>query len=260
MARITAYILGGAAGAYLLAALGLFIIQRDILYHPTPVLAHDYPVEVVASGGDQVRIIVLNEGQEQALIYFGGNGESALRSAQWMEGMLPQHTVYLMNYPGFGGSEGEPTEAALFAAADVLFEQVVKRHNRISIAGRSLGTGVSAYLASKHDQIDRLVLITPYDSIEQLAAARYPMFPVHWLLLDRFDSAKRAPKITAPTLLVAASDDRVVPFGSTKRLLQAFSPGLASLVVIPNTNHVNISDTDAYRENLRRFIGLTPNG
>ena len=93
------------------------------------------------------------------------------------------------------------------------------RHSQITVIGRSLGSGIATYLASQRP-VSRLLLITPYDSIANVAAGRLPMFPVHWLLLDKYESWRYAPQITAPTRILAAEHDDVIPRLHTDALLR----------------------------------------
>jgi hypothetical protein len=98
---------------------------------------------------------------------------------------------------------------------------------------------------------DSLVLITPYDSLAALAAGQFPFFPVRRLLLDKFESRRYAPKITAPTRLIAAQDDDVIPFASTQSLFEHFPKTLATLTVIPGVGHNSISESPDYIPLLR---------
>jgi pimeloyl-ACP methyl ester carboxylesterase len=71
----------------------------------------------------------------------------------------------------------------------------------------------------------------------ELAAQRFPYLPVSWLLVDKFESWKYAAQVTAPTLLIAAEHDEVIPAASTARLYARFKPGTAALKVLPGTSH-----------------------
>jgi pimeloyl-ACP methyl ester carboxylesterase len=146
-----------------------------------------------------------------------------------------------MHYRGYGGSSGTPSEKAFFADALALFDKVHASHFEIDVVGRSLGSGVAVYLASQRP-VERLVLVTPFDSLQEIAAALFPFFPVRWLLLDRFESWKYAPQVSAPTLIIAAGHDEVVPRASTELLRSRFKPGLATFEIVPNT----ISNSSAY--------------
>jgi len=105
------------------------------------------------------------------------------------------------------------------------------------VIGRSLGSGVAVYVASQRQQVRRLVLVTPFDSLAAVAAHHYPFLPVRWLLLDRFNSAEYASSVTAPTLILAAGRDEVVPNTSTEALRSRFKTGLVLYQVINGATH-----------------------
>ena len=99
------------------------------------------------------------------------------------------------------------------------------------------------HVASRRS-VARLVLVTPFDSLENVAARHYPFFPVRLLLRDRYDSVKLAPLVAAPTLIVAAERDEIVPSSSAKSLHAAFRQGVAILVMVPGTSHNTVSHAD----------------
>lgn len=199
-----------AGGIYLLLCLLLFLFQRQMLYLPqyTHVSASSTDFSLRSEGVD-LRGWRVNPGQEQALLYFGGNAESVgyqrERFAQW----FPQHTIYLIAYRGYGASGGSPSEAALKADALALYDQIAPQHRRIDLLGRSVGSGVALHLAARRE-VGRLALITPYDSLVAVARRHYPMFPVNWLLRERFDTAADAAQIRSPTLLLIARHDEII--------------------------------------------------
>ncbi len=92
----------------------LYLGQRGLLYHPEATwLVKQSPDFELSRDGVKLRGWVVNPGQPKALLYFGGNGErvedTRAELAQW----LPDRTIYVVPYRGYGASEGEPTEAAL---------------------------------------------------------------------------------------------------------------------------------------------------
>jgi uncharacterized protein len=98
--------------------------------------------------------------------------------------------------------------------------------------------------------VARLVLVTPYDSISALAAQQFPVFPVKLLLTDKFESFRYAPQVTAPTTVVAAEHDEVIPRASSELLYSRFKPGIARYVMIPAAGHNTISDSPMYLPSL----------
>jgi pimeloyl-ACP methyl ester carboxylesterase len=187
----------------------------------------------------------------KAVIYLGGNGEDVSASLPLLDAAFPDHALHLLHYRGYTGSTGKPTEQALVADALLLFDRVAATHAEVVLIGRSLGTGVAVQVASQRP-VHKLVLVTPFDSIVGLAARQFPYFPVRWLLEDKYESSRYAPRILAPTLVLAAEYDEVIPAWSTARLLSRFAHGVATQEVIQGTGHNSISASAAYLAALQR--------
>ena len=196
---------------YLLLAGAMFLFQRSLLYYPVP-HQEDIPREEVSFENDGLKLHgwVLNKGRSKALVYFGGNSEAIQNNIVEFESMFENYTVYLVHYRGYGKSEGNPTETGLFSDALAIYDVLQPQYEAISIMGRSLGSGVAVYLASKR-KTEKLILLTPYDSIAEVAQVHYPFIPARYVARDRFESFGYAPQITAPVLMVTAELDRVVP-------------------------------------------------
>jgi pimeloyl-ACP methyl ester carboxylesterase len=160
---------------------------------------------------------------------------------------------YLLHYRGYGGSSGSPSESTLFADALTLFDQVHGQHQNIAVMGRSLGSGIAVYVASLRE-VARLVLITPFDSLQDVAASHFPYLPVHWILRDKFESWRYAPQVTAPTLIVAAESDEIIPRASTELLGTRFRNGVVSYVTIPGASHNSISESPDYLPILKKGL------
>jgi uncharacterized protein len=158
---------------------------------------------------------------------------------------FPNRSLYLMHYRGFGGSSGSPSQEALFSDAQALFDLVREKHDDITIVGRSLGSGVAVYLAGTRE-VSRLILITPFDSMTEIAARQFPFLPVNWLLKDRYESFKYAPHVKAPTQIITAEKDELIPRESSQKLHTSFVPGIATFHIVPGTNHNNISSSPNY--------------
>jgi pimeloyl-ACP methyl ester carboxylesterase len=239
---------------YSAACLFLYLTQRYFIYYPTPESDNSYAIDLRISSGDEtLQVWQLHPGHEQAILYFGGNAEDVAGNAPAFAQAFPDFTVYLVNYRGYGASSGSPTEAGLFADAESLHDRVANHHRIVHLVGRSLGSGVAVHLAAARE-VGRLVLITPYDSIANVASAAMPIFPVKWLLKDRFDSARLAGKLTNPTLALLAEHDRVIPRTSSERLVAAFQPRIVTAVIIPHADHNSIGMMPGYWDRQKRFL------
>src|SRR5271170_2375040 len=204
----------------------LFFFQRSFIYYPQP-SSDNRATTVLPTAAARVLVSVLPKEGPRALIYFGGNAEDVSLNMLSFSVAFPNSAIYLLHYRGYGGSSGRPSEKALFADALTLFDEVHAKHPEVEVVGRSLGSGVAVYLASVRP-VTRLVLVTPFDSLQELAAGQIPYVPVRWLLLDKYESGKYARKVNAPTLIIAAENDEIVPRASSELLLSRFESGLAS--------------------------------
>lgn len=236
---------------YLALCVALAVFQRSLIYFPPPGGLED-PAEtlMLQVPGASLRVSVRPHDGPRALLYFGGNAEDVAQSLPAFSQEFPDRALYLLHYRGYAGSSGKATEEALQSDAEALFDLVHATHREIAVLGRSLGTGVAIRLASRRP-VSRLVLVTPYDSMEELAAGQFPYVPVSWFLRDKFESWRYAPAIRVPTLILMAEQDEVIPAASTRRLATRFNPGVAYLKVLPGVGHNSISGSPKYFEILR---------
>jgi len=229
-----------------------FFAQRSFIYFPQPKSAKDdSPTLTLSVDGERVLVSTRVGTGADAVIYFGGNAEDVSYSLPTLAGAFPERSLFAMNYRGYGGSTGKPSEVALISDALALFDRVHLDHPHIIVIGRSLGSGVAIHIASERS-VERLVLVTPYDSLLAIAASQFRYFPLHSLMLDKFESWRYAPQVTAPTQIIAAENDDVIPYASTKLLYDHLPPSLATLVVIQGVGHNSISESSDYIPALRR--------
>ena len=243
-----------SAVVYLLCLVLLYFLQRNLLYYPVPA-PPDIPRETIGFDNEGLKLHGwrLNKGQSRALVYFGGNSEMISDNILQFESLFKNFTVYLINYRGYGNNDGKPTEAGLFSDALAIYDQIKGWHSSVSLFGRSLGSGVAIYLATKRP-VDQLILLTPYDSIADVGQTHYPIFPVKYLIKDRFDSAKLAPKITAPVLIVTAEFDRIIPIKHAEILRDQLTNTNVVYRMVPGAAHNNVTDYSGYREAIEEFI------
>ena len=243
--------------AYLGLCLLLYTRQRDAVYFPalTRVEAASTDLEL-RSGDTTLRGWVVNPGQRDALVYFGGNAE---RIEHWHERFgqwFGDRSVYLVAYRGYGASDGVPGEEALLTDAVAVYDQIRSRHpdGDIGVVGRSLGTGVAAWVASQRP-VRKLALVTPFDSLAEVGQAHYPWLPVRWLARERYPAAQYLQDYRGEILVLRAGQDSIVPAANTDRLLWAL-PDQAPVRVVefPGLGHVDLADDPGYGEALSGFM------
>ena len=239
---------------YVLLCAYLWLMQRSMMYFPTPP-ADAVPAErlSVRSGHDMLRVFRLNSGRRDAILYFGGNAEDVALNVPAFDDWFRSCTVYLVNYRGYGGSEGAPSEQALYDDARSVYERASGEHERISVIGRSLGAAVATRLATERT-VDRLVLVTPPASFTRLAAELYPVFPTGLLLRDRYDALARAGHIESQVLVLIAERDEIIPPAHSRELAAAIDPARVRTEVITGTGHNTIETSPAYGRALQSFL------
>ena len=251
MSRTLLILVVVAIVVYLAFCVLLFVSQRSMIYYPRPpspaMGASNFTLQ---TDGARLQITAMPRNGPDAVVYFGGNAEDVNFSLPELNAAFPTCAIYLMHYRSYGGSSGKPSEDGLVSDALALFDKIKAEHSNVIVIGRSLGSGVAVHLASMRS-VAGLVLITPFDSLVALAAKQFPYFPVRWLMLDKFESWRYAEKVTAPTLVVAAERDEVIPRSSTEALYARFRAGVATLKVISGTGHNTISESPAYLASLK---------
>lgn len=189
------------------------------------------------------------------ILYFGGNAEEVsylIGESDKLEGW----SLALMNYRGYGLSEGKPGENALFDDALTIYDYFSHRGDvdpeRIIVMGRSLGSGVAVYVAQKR-AVKGLILVTPYDSMTSVAQEKFPCLPVSLLLKHRFDSLSRAPSIKAPLLALVAKEDTIVPPSHAKRLVDKWG-GQRTLEVLEGVDHNTVDLNPLYWKIIKDYL------
>lgn len=251
--RVMSVLVVLAAVLYGGVCLSMYLGQRREIYHPEGTWrVQQAPDLEVVNQGVRLRGWVMNPGQAKALLYFGGNGERIEDSRETLARWFPDRTIYLLPYRGYAASEGKPGEAALVADAMALFDLAAKTHPQIAVIGRSLGSGVAVQLAAKRP-VDRLALVTPFDSLVRVAAGYFPWLPVNALMRERFESWRYVGDIRCPVLVVQAEEDEVIPAARTQALIHAFRPP-PSVQIVADAGHNTVQDHADYRVSLERFL------
>ena len=229
--------------------------QREMIYY-------GWTTTVDAAGTDfelerpdaTLRGWVVNRGRPDPILYFGGNAERIEANREHFSRMFPGRSVYLIAYRGYGASTGEPGETVLVPDALAVFDHVQRLHagQRIAVIGRSLGSGIASQVAAQRP-VERLALVTPFDSMIGAAKAHYPIFPVDWLLNERYESAKALRTFRGPILIVHGGRDEIVPEESTQRLIEML-PVPPNIVRVGDADHNDITTHHVFAESLTMFM------
>ncbi|MCL6417703.1 lysophospholipase [Aestuariirhabdus sp. Z084] len=238
-------LLTGTLG-YVVLCTALYLLQDNLLYFPRDrAITDDRYTLLIPTDAGNTLITSDIKSTGKAILYFGGNAEDVSVNLSAFQRTFPDYSLYLMHYRGYGGSDGSPAEEPIYRDASALYDLVSNNNREIVLIGRSLGSGVATRLAA-HKQPSQLILITPYSSIEDVASERYWIFPVPWLIKDKYLSWRYAQSVTATTSILVADNDTVIPNSSTLKLYDHFPQGLATLHAFENAGHNSISADPKY--------------
>lgn len=221
---------GAVALLYAVAVGALALRQRDLIYLPDGSALS--PEEAGFEGAERIRLRTI-DGETLAgwlkppaegralLLYFHGNA-GALASRARRFGLMTQRGDGLLavEYRGYPGSTGAPSEEGLLRDADAAMSEAVSRGyepGRIVLVGESLGAAAATALAGKR-AVAGLVLESAFLSMRDEAARRFPWAPVSLLLADAWRSDKRIAAVRAPLLQIHGLNDEVVPLEAGQRL------------------------------------------
>ena len=250
-------------------ALGLMAVLpacEDLVYHPVPISAAQdaairtrhpqaQPLEIRAADGVALRGWLLpgSRPDHPLVLYFGGNAEEVswlLDHADAFAGW----DVALVNYRGYGRSDGRPRERDLLADAVAVFDHFARAGapRRVAVVGRSLGSAVATYVASQRP-VTCVVLIAPFDSASAVGQDAVPFVPVSRVIGNVYDAAPLAPAIRAPLRVIVASHDTIVTRERSKRLFDAWG-GHKEWVTIDGAGHNDIQAHRSYWNAIQSFL------
>lgn len=243
----------------------MYFMQDSLLFHPQPlneiqrkaIAARFAGVEEIVLQGDGARLHAWHvKGQlaKPLVIYFGGNAEDVSWMIESARSRTPGVGWLLVSYRGYGGSDGAPSEETISADALRWYDHAVKDLGaaRVIAFGRSLGSGAAVFLASQR-KVDAVVLVTPFDSLVEVAKHHYPYLPVSLMLRHRFDSARLAPKLAMPLLCLAAERDDVIPAAHARRLYEAWG-GPKRWILLDGAGHNSTDGAAAFWPGIAAFL------
>jgi fermentation-respiration switch protein FrsA (DUF1100 family) len=220
---------------YAMTVTVLWAFQRDLMYFPNgaPRVPPSFyemlgGVEEVsfttADGLELVAWYAPAPANRPTVVMFPGNGGS-LRGERYRLKHFKdaQMGALMVGYRGYSGNDGTPTEEGLYADARAALDWLERggvANTSIVLYGISLGTGVATKMAAERE-FAALVLEAPYTSTVDVAAFRFPIVPVGWLMEDRFESLGRIRTITEPLLVMHGDRDYTIPQRFGRRLFEA---------------------------------------
>jgi uncharacterized protein len=234
-------------GLYLTLCGLLFAFQRSLIFPAPKELMPAKGMEKVDVPGATFFLWTRVEGEGPVVVHFHGNGEQVAYLG-WLALAWAERGVSFVavEYPGYPGTTGGPSEDGLIEASEAALKHLTTAlkidRSRIVLEGQSVGTGVAVALAAR-GWGTKLMLLSPYTSLPDVAAKAFSFVPVRLLMRDRFDSESRAGDVKIPTLIIHGTRDEVIPFELGERLSKAISG--ARFVSVEGAGHNDLWDREA---------------
>jgi len=215
---------------YFLVTLGLYIFQRNLLYHPVENNYYGDKLsvnieKVNITTDDNIDLLAWYHNKDikkyKTILFFHGNAGSLENRIHKINHFKDMNINFiLLAWRGFSGNKGKPTEQGLYqdarSAVKWLINQGVTEEN-IIIYGESLGTGVATEIA-QNKNFAGVILESPFTSMIDLGKKYYPIFPVKLLLKDKYESEKKIKNLKSPLLVIHGKKDKIVPFYMGKKI------------------------------------------
>ena len=254
----------GLAGIYAAIVVAAYFLQSKLIFpaglvgQPAGLPPHSINIELKTPDGETIVLTRIpptadTSGQRPVLLGFGGNAWSGGAVALVLHRIFPDHEIVAMHYRGYGPSSGSPSAKALFDDASLAFDYLAGQADADLVAvGFSIGASVAVDLAANRP-VRGLVLVTPFDSLEELAAQHYPFLPVRPLLRHRMDTAATLRNLDLPVAIVTAGRDSVVPAARSRPVRDA-AADLRSDINMEDAGHNDIYDRAEFVESLRKSV------
>lgn len=251
---------------YLGVLVVLMLLENALVFQPTSAASAWAPppagvvvedVWLLAADGAKLHAWWFPQpGATGALLYCHGNaGNLSFRGVPAAE--LAQAlgvSVLVFDYPGYGKSDGKPSEAACYAAADAAYAWLVEQQKipgeQIILYGKSLGGGVAADLALRHPH-RALLLLKTFTSVPVMAQRQFPFIP-QWLVSNRFDTLSKIGRVPRPVVIAHGDRDTLIPLWMGEALFQA-APTPKRFFLLPDSGHNDLLPAP-FLGDLRAFL------
>ncbi|MBN1443977.1 MAG: alpha/beta hydrolase [Planctomycetes bacterium] len=260
----------GIVLAYLLGSALIAGCQRRFIYYPD---ARDAPkptgepfrdledVTLTTEDGLRLRAWYWPGSRPITLVIFHGNAGSRVHRLEWVRDLHDRGlSIFLLDYRGYGGSEGSPSEKGLYRDAEAAVRWLEERGaQQLVYVGESLGTGVAVELAVRRPPA-ALILQSGFSSLVDVGRTHFGIFPVSLFLRDRYENLRKIDRVECPLLMIHGERDTIVPVELGRRLFDAAREP-KEIYLLPAADHNDLiflggaEYLDRVDDFLRRHLG-----
>lgn len=252
---------------YIVVIMCLYLFQDKIIFQANA-LSQDFRFHfedefteefiTVEDGTEVSTLFFPADGPSKGLVFYCHGNRRNLKTWGRFVGDFTKHgyDVLLWDYRGFGKTKGKPSQENLFSDGLFLYNKMIGKYGADSIVlyGRSLGSGVATYLASKTNP-SQLVLETPYYHMADVGRRHFPLIPYNWLIKHPFRTDQYITKVTSPIHLFHGTEDELIPYSSSIDLAKLLGLKPSEVITtIEGGHHRDLGKFDSYQEKLGELL------
>lgn len=253
---------------YCSIGIALYHLQEKLLFHPE-LLPKDFQfkfdipfkeINIAMNKTDTLNLIQFfpqDSAPKGVVLYFHGNKGNVIRFAKQATNFTKNNfEVWMPDYPTYGKTTGKLTEENMYAQAKEVYKLAHSKFSADSIFlyGRSLGSGVAAYIAAKEDCAG-LILETPYYSIPDLFSSYAPIYPTNRMSHFKFPVGEYLKEVKEPITIFHGTSDQTIPYREAAKLKKVLKSG-DKFITIKNGRHNNLNDFSLFHEKLDSVLSL----
>ena len=251
--------------AYFTGGIVLYYLQKKLMLHPKRLppdykFQFDFPfreINVSFNKKDNTNLVQFFPKQvsKGVVLYFHGNQDNINRYAKYAVNFTRHgYEVWIHDYPEYGKSTGKFTEANVYRQAAEIYKLANAKFesNNIIVYGKSLGSGIASWLASKNE-CRHVILETPYYSMSGLLARYAPMFPSSVMSHFRFPTGKHITQVKVPVTIFHGNKDGVIPHWHALKLKKVLKEE-DEFITIEGAAHNNLNDFALFHNKLNEIL------
>jgi len=250
---------------YIVLLLGFYLFQEKIIFQSkkldknfTYTFTKKFE-EINLKAEDNSTVNALHfkvENPKGVLLYFHGNKGSLKR---WGDMVSPytdyNYDVFIMDYRGYGKSNGERSEKAMYNDAQIAYDHLKNtfKESDIVVYGRSMGATFAIFVSSQNKP-KQLMLEAPFYSLVDAINGNFPFLPFNTLLKYKFRSNELISKVSSPTVIFHGDNDSLVSIKSGKKLYASSNKEITDFITVKKGTHHNLTTFKIYREKLKILL------
>lgn len=240
---------------YVLFGLYLFFFQRNFIYYPTkqdfyacPSFSDSQKIEFKGT-----RFYYKKNSEKLAVFYHGNAGSACDRGYIKKIFSERDYSFIIAEYAGYSNDTRKPSQDLILEDARNINEFITETsYSRLIILGESIGSSVAAYHASI-SQADKVLLLSPFNSLREFAKSYYPLYPVRFLLKENYPSEEWLKRYKGEVMIIHGTDDSIVPIELAKKLYKSI-PSAKEFIEIEGAGHNNLFLFNNTQESIKKFL------